>query len=271
MAEKKEQKIVVFTENNPSDNNLILYGIKLAGIFRKELCLFNYPRKKKNTESGKVGHILENYKAVVSGIIPSLRVTTLILSGQPEEILEELADKHEAVIVVLRTSAPEKFMKIFRVSPIPFLFVDEKQTDIPDFKKVVLPIDLRKETRDAILWSSYFARFNNSLVNVLAAADKVKDNARDITKNVLSVKSLFAKFNLGVNLYKGKTGSLKIQFEALEVAKKSNADLLIILGSSYVSFLDLMVGLPEKKILQKAGGLPVLIVNPRKDMYVLCD
>jgi hypothetical protein len=33
----------------------------------------------------------------------------------------------------------------------------------------------------------------------------------------------------------------------------------------------LLIGLPEKKLILKAGNLPVLMINPRKDSCVLCD
>jgi len=57
----------------------------------------------------------------------------------------------------------------------------------------------------------------------------------------------------------------------LELALSSNCDLLIILGSSNITPLDWVVGLPERKIIDNAGAIPVLIVNPRKDNYILCD
>lgn len=271
MTERKDQKIVVLIENAPSDHNLILHGIKLAGIFKKGLCLAGSVLKGSNQGKEQVWQTLESYRNVVSGLIPSLPVSSIILSGKAEIFMEELADTNEAVLIVTRRAAYPKLSKILRASPIPFLFVDEKQAAIPEYKKIILPIDLRKESKDAILWSSYFARFNSSLVDVLAATDKVKENARSVTKNLLSVKNLFAKFNLGVKFFKGKKSSLKIQFEALEHAAQSDADLLIILGSSYISFFDVIIGLPEKKILKKAGDLPVLVINPRKDMYILCD
>jgi hypothetical protein len=271
MAEKKEQKIIVLVENEDSDKILILHGIKLAGAFKKELCfLFIQPENKKS-KSNQISEKLEGYRKVVSTEIPTLRVSFLILTGKPENFIEDLADKHEAVLIITRNSMFNKLSQALKVSPIPILFVNERQTEIPDYKKIVLPIDLRKETKDAVLWASYFARFNNSGINVLAATDKNKENIRSVAKNILSIKNLFSKLNIAVKVFKGKQNSLNIQFEALELAQSSRADLVIVLGSSYISFIDLLIGLPEKKMIKKAEELPILIINPRKDMYILCD
>ena len=49
MTEKKPQKIVVSLCLDESDHSLIMNGIKIAAIFKKELCLFyNHSVKNKN-------------------------------------------------------------------------------------------------------------------------------------------------------------------------------------------------------------------------------
>jgi hypothetical protein len=269
MAEKKEQKIVVLTENATTDHNLILHGIKLAAIFGKELCFASLLANSGNPEPLEESN--SGYMKVIHDRIPVLRMSSVILAGNPENYMDELADDYEAILVVTRISRYKDLSKILRESPIPMLFVDENRAEIGDYKQIVLPIDVRKESKDAILWSSYFARFNQSTVRVVSAADKAKENAQGVAGNLLSLKNLFGKFNLRADYIKGEKGSLQIQFEALDVARHSNSDLLIILGSSYVSVFDMILGLPEKKILSRASGFPVLVINPRKDMYILCD
>jgi hypothetical protein len=82
---------------------------------------------------------------------------------------------------------------------------------------------------------------------------------------------LFQKFKIEHKIYKGAKSSLQNAFEALDLALTSDCDLLVILGSSVITPLDRLIGLPEKKIIKKAGNLPVLLINPRKDNYILCD
>ena len=270
MTERKEQKIAVLVGNKNTDKNLILHGIKLAAAFKKELC-FLHVRKEKGTNSELMPSLMDGYKAVVNANISHLKVSGLMLKGNPGELIESMVDEHEVILFILPTEQFKTWKGAIRNSPVPFLFVDATSYSIPDYKKIVLPLDLRKESRDSVLWASYFARFNRSGINVLAANDKVKENIKSIQKNVLLMKKLFDKFNLGFRIFKGSSSSLKIQFEALELAKNSAAELIIILGSSYISFIDVFIGLPENKVVRKAGNLPVLLINPRRDMYIMCD
>jgi hypothetical protein len=132
-------------------------------------------------------------------------------------------------------------------SPVPFLFVNEKCEKYSEFKKLILPIDLRKENADSALWCSYFGRFNSSAIVVVAANDKNKDELKQVTTNVAICKKLFQKFKIEHKIFRGTKSSLQNSFEALQLAQSSESDLLVILGSSTITPLDLLIGLPEKK------------------------
>jgi len=270
MPEKKEQKIVVFTGLTENDNYLILYGIKIASIFRKELCLFyNISGKKPGRDF--ILKKLEGYETVVRKEIPALKVSALVLSGNMEELIGRLSDKHEAILVVASTPDYKILSKAVRQSPVPFLFTSPGEKKIPEFKNIVIPVDLRKEMKDAALWGSYFGRFNNAGLKIIAAGDSSKESKRLVAKNVIGMKKLFTKLAIDFHLFKGTKSSFSIQFEALDSAKQTGADLLIILGSSVITPIDLLIGLPEKKVIKRAGSLPVMIINPRTDMYILCE
>jgi hypothetical protein len=97
MAESKQQKIIVFISLNDSDKNLILNGIRLATIFRKELCLcYNYTKKDKNQKE-KIKQKLLDYTYPVKNEIPGLPVSTLLTREELTYLPEKLADDFEAV------------------------------------------------------------------------------------------------------------------------------------------------------------------------------
>lgn len=271
MTEKKEQKIVVFLSLQPSDKNLILNGIKIASIFQKELCLcYNYSKKQKK-QHGQFKSNLFEYTDLIKNEIPQIKVSTILLSESVRQLPEKLSDDVEAIFLIASKSEFKKYSPAVSESPIPFLFVDEKLETVPDYKRMILPVDLRSESSDSALWSSYFGRFNHTVIVVVAASDKNKENKKQVAKNVVLTKKLFQKFDLQHKIFKGQRNSLGIADEALELALSMEIDFISILGSSTITPLDLLVGLPEKKIIRRSASLPVLIINPRKDNYILCD
>ncbi len=270
MTESKAQKVIVLTELKPSDNTLILNGMKIASIFHKELCLVhNYSkRKKKNLSIFKTE--LQNYIKSITAELPGLKVSSLLLTESWSDLPEVLADDYEAIFIILNAEEFKCYSRVLSETSIPLLFV-RPTTEILDFNRIVQPVDLRKENGESSLWCSYFGRFNQAEIVVVAANDKGKYAKRELTKNVELTRRLFRKFNIQYKVYKGIKNSLGNSFEALELALASDCNLLVILGSSIITPLDFLIGLPERKIIKRAGNLPVLVINPRRDNYILCD
>ena len=271
MPERKEQKIVVLLSLTPSDKQKIFTGVKIAGIFKKELCLaFNYSKNEKN-KLEEIRQKINGYTVPIKEQLPTLPVSSIIFSCPKKDIPEMLSDDYEGIFIILAKNEFVTHKSMLPETPIPILFVPEETEEIPGYRNVVLPVDLRKENSDTALWTSYFGRFNQSGIVVVAANDKGKDAKNQVAKNVVLTQKLFEKFTICYKVFKGQKSSFGNAFEALELAKKSNADLLVVLGSSVITPADYLIGLPENKIIKKSGRLPVLFVNPRKDNYILCD
>jgi hypothetical protein len=270
VAESKEQKIVVLTSLTPSDNSLLLHGAQIAAVFKKELCLVhNLPKRKRNrgsSEKLKLTALAETLK----NEIPGMQISSLLVYANNTVLPDILADKHEAIFLIASSMQFKKYRKIVSETPVPFLFV-RPGSEINGYNKLVQPIDFRKENSDASLWCSYFGRFNKAEVVLIAANDRHKTEKRKVARNVEISRRLYKKFNIVHQVYKSTKNSFRTSFEALELALASDSNLLVILGSSTITPLDALLGLPERKIVERAGNLPVLIVNPRKDNYVLCD
>jgi hypothetical protein len=270
MSEKKEQKVVVFTTLTTSDKALILNGIKLASTFKKELCLVYLLNRKETKKSDRIKQKLTDYNIPIKKEIPILKTSVLVLNQPVREVPEILADEYEAILLIAEAIYYRKFSKAATHSPVPFLFT-LSEAPLSAFKNIVLPVDLRKETSDSALWSSWFGRFNQSHITVIAANHKNRNSQKEVSRNTMFTKKLFQKFNISHKIFKGRQSSLQNSFEALDFALSENADLLILLGSSVITPLDWLIGLPERKIIKKAASLPVLLINPRRDNYILCD
>jgi hypothetical protein len=270
MDVKKEQKIVVFTSLTPADKNLILSGINLADVFKKELCLiFRLNKKERNKQElteEKLNTLLAAFKQEIKAVTCSARVTTEKLVDLPYI----LADDHEAIMLIANAAHYKIYAKAATESPVPFLFINT-EAPLSTFKKIILPIDLRKENSDTALWCSWFGRFARAEITAVAANEKDHHSQQLVARNVMMAKKLFQKTGISHKIYKGQKSSFRNSFEALEYALNSETGLFVLLGSSVITPLDRLIGLPERKIIDKAGNLPVLLVNPRRDNYILCD
>ncbi len=269
MEQKKEQKIIVLLSFTSSDKNIILYGIRLASVFGKELCLTHIANRRNLKFKNEYEQKLNDYLKPVNREMPGLKTSVLVINEHFRDMPEILADNHEAILLVANSGEYKKFSKSVTESPVPFLFVNP-DAEVSEFKKIVMPVDLRKTTSDSSLWSAWFGKFAKSEVTVIASDDKNRDSRQQVTSNIRFSKKLYQEFNVKHKIIKGTRTSLQISYEALNFAHSQKAGLFILLGSSHITPLDKLIGLPERKIIQNAKNLPVLLINPRRDNYALC-
>ncbi len=270
MSKPALQKISVLLTLSDADKILIFNGIKTAVIFRKELCLVVHHKKRDKRKRALYRQKLQEYLTPLKKELPALTTSSLLLSGSVEDLPERLADDYETILIIVPAGQYRKYAKAAAASPVPFLLVSP-EASVSTFKKIVMPIDLRAENSDSALWCSWFGRFNQSEVIAVAEDDKGQEEKKQLAKNVFLTKKLFRKFHIPHKIFKGQRSSLGNAYEALDLAKSSGGDLFILLGSSTITLPDLLIGLPERKIIRQSGNLPILLVNPRRDNYILCD
>ena len=268
MSEKVIQKIAVIIDFSENDKMLIASGIKLSALFRKELCLVSRLKKKKfRIETEK--KLSASLKKTDDGT-KELKISTCIIEGPDSEISEKMADLHEIILIITDIKKYKEYSKAVIYSPVPYLFMNPQKEDY-SFKNIILPVDLRKGISDAALWSSYFGRFSKSTITVIAATHKRKNEQKQVTNNIVRVKKLMQKFKIDHKIYKGTRSSLGNSYEALNFAQISDSDMLVLTGSTTITPLDMLIGLPERKIIGNAGNLSVMLVNARRDNYILCS
>lgn len=248
---------------------VIVHGVSLAGILNKELCLTAI-WKNKEQKTWLQERLIKATQAVKENL-PEMRISSLLLKNSLCENMEKLAWNYDAVLVVIHQYDIKFGLKAFRESSIGFLFVKGDGPDFLSYKNVLLPLDYRKATKETALWASFLGRFNRSNVQVIYAKETDKEQAVSLMKNLNFIKKFLSNLNVACQVIAGKSSSWGICNETLVNALKLKGDVMIFAGSTYVSMIDLLIGLPEKRIIQKAGNLPILIINPRKEICVMCD
>jgi len=270
MGRITNQKIAVDLNLLDSDKILIMNGSKLATIFRKELLLIYHKRKFREKEEKNIKQKLLDYQVKYSYEFPGLTIATASFDGSISSLSGHLADKYEVILIVSDSNNFKKLSNTVFRSPVPFIFINQ-EAGVSSYRKIIFPVDIRKGNIDAAIWSSYFGRFNSAETDMLAANQKGVYEKKQVAQNIMIAKKLMEKFNVRHKIIKGRKSSLFIAYEAFELSKSSVYDLFIMTGSSAITPLDRLIGLPEKKIIARARNIPVMLINSKLDNYHLCD
>lgn len=148
---------------------------------------------------------------------------------------------------------------------IPYLFYKDSFAEL-DLAKVILPIGFLEEELEKAQFAAAFGRFCGSEIKMLLANDYGSKAAANADK----MKDLFDKFDFKYSIEKATKDSFKVEAESIQVAEKEQAGIIIVSASRDYGLDDILFG-PKEYHLIKKSPVPVLLVNPRGDLYALCD
>ncbi len=158
----------------------------------------------------------------------------------------------------------KKALKRCRQLRIPYYFVRPEQEI--DYRKVLVPIGFLVEEREKGVFCSGMGRFFHSEILLMTAND-YGSRAKENTEGIIT---LLDKFQIAHQNVTAKKDSFKVEIEAAKRAKELQAGMLLISASREYGMDDLIFGPKEQKVIEKSP-IPVMVINPRKDLYALCD
>lgn len=206
------------------------------------------------------------------------RIDFLQLSPQPIQIfrastpqeLTEMCERVEASFLFIQLLDDSKknirfWLSQCRELRIPYILFKNAFPPL-DLSKVIVPINFLEEEIEKAQFASAFGRFCGSKIKMLLAND-YGSKARQTAEKM---KELFDKFQLNYTLTKGNSDSYKIEKEAVQVAINEDAGIILVSASREYGLDDIVFG-PKELHLVKKSPVPILLVNPRGDLYALCN
>ena len=127
----------------------------------------------------------------------------------------------------------------------------------------------RREGKEKLVWASYLARFLNNQITIAHPDYRDGDLRMRWRNNMRFVDKMFVP--LGIDYTSSiLTKNNRVDILALDEVKP---DLLIArtTDTRERDFIDLLSPLPEYRLLTHPSHTPLLFLNPRDDLYILCD
>ncbi len=146
---------------------------------------------------------------------------------------------------------------------IPYWFVP-LEYEIKKPSRIALPVSFLVEDREKATWGRSFSRYFDSSFKVL----KPRDKGNRAGENVIYIADFFDKNNISYDIIQSKKSSYKINKDALS-ALSQEVEVVVITASREYGLDDYILGPKELHLIRKTS-LPLMLVNPRADLYILC-
>ena len=183
--------------------------------------------------------------------------------------INTLIENKDAALLIIGLNSDKEiqnYLNNCRELRIPYIFVKNEIPNNFNIDNILLPITNLEEEREKGPFSSSFARHFNCPITIY----QPNDYGSKATTNIEAIKVLFNSFSLKYEIIKGKKDSNGIEFEAGLLNKNKSNSLIIISASRDYGLDDIIFGPKERKII-KNTNIPTMLINPRGDLYALCD
>ena len=276
--EKKDQFVIAYLNNLDFAETCIEHSVQIAKILNKGLILLHI-YDPLLTKVG-VDEAECKLKELNSQITETQLHSYISLKGEVKEVIGKLGQLLNAVVIVSsinteetnknKADNPITLLKNMETSRVAYMICNQKRS-IVDYSKVLLPLNNARESKEKTLWASYFARFFQSEITLFYRTYKDSLYQKQLNLNLAFARKMLGQFNIIPSNHKSEDRKKLLDLQALDYADKENYGVIICQTTKNKSFFDMIKGLEEEKVLKNLKDKPILFLNPRDDLFVLCE
>ena len=137
---------------------------------------------------------------------------------------------------------------------------------------ILVPVSMLEEETYKAEICTYLARKTGAHIILLQAHDyghKAQNNVNRIVTHIEQVKERTGE-KITYEVVMAKKDSFHLMREAVERQREFKNELLVLTASRDYGLDDLLFGPPEQHAIARSS-VPVMLVNPRADLFSLCD
>lgn len=246
------------------------HAVNVSKITGNSISLLNVVKKEEEIQQSTT-NLLAAADAMSKkyGIKPEI----LVKKGDIFKTIGQTASDHNADIVIMGTHGIRGMqkltgswaLKVIVKTKVPFVVVQEFPKS-NNYDKVVFPVDYKKESAEKIKWSSFLSSTYNS--KFLIIHPKITDRGlkKKLHSNLFYTKKYLDNNRIEYEIIQapGKTDFGK---ETVDFAQQVNADLILVITTKNIIFVDYVLGASEQQIIANTAKIPVMCVNPRPGKF----
>ncbi len=197
-----------------------------------------------------------------------IKIECKIRPGRVSTTIKKFAETINAFMVVMKTQKPigkEKYfgtraVRLMIGSRIPFFVVQAPPRHLA-LRRIVFPIDFRKENKEKLAWISFLSKYYTSKIYLF----KPSGNDYVVRTNVEFAKRFLEGKDIDYEIITAKR-KFNVAAETLEFAHQIDAELIIIMLSKNITMAKVMLGLQDQKYISNDYKIPIMCLNQRSDL-----
>lgn len=271
--------------------NALGHALKVADVYKNEITLLHIMDEgnfignlfggNNNAELVKeaIDMKLDKIIAESNKQYPSIKINKLIESGKIYKVITSIANDGNYDSIIMGTNGASGLQQItgsnasrvINYAKVPVVVVKEKSIG-NGYEKIVLPIDLTRESRQKVRWAVHVAKKFHSTIHVIyenTTNEEFRNRIHAVinqTQDILDTNG--AKYILR-GLEEDKYPDSFAE-DTLAYANEIDADLIMIMSQQEKGFNEFLLGSYAQQIVNNGGRIPIMCINSN-DAGVILD
>ncbi len=275
----KDQFVIAYLADLSMSQAVVSHAAQLAKMLNKGLILlYVEDQRYRNPSVANAAQPIAQLEAQH----PDLQIAHVAMKGKTRQVIDNLPTMLNGVIAVAGVAPharlgspthPRQVLHLFSQCKIAYLTVQAPLAPTNTYRNVAFSIDFRKESKDKLIWASYFARFNHSRLTMLHFHYSDENLRTKWNNNIRFMDKFFQGLNVTYTPRQVEGRSMFPETIVCRSAAEIGCDLLISVTTDTrdLDIFEWVAGVHEHRTIRNAAALPVLYIIPRNDIYVLCD
>jgi nucleotide-binding universal stress UspA family protein len=242
------------------------HAICVAKAVQGELALLHVIAKEKDRAAAeaKLKKIADDITAA-----HAIAVKTIVKDGNIFDDIGGVAETLGAKLIFMGTHGVKGMqhitgshaIKVITNSSVPFVVVQERN-ERDGYKRIVLPMDLTKESKHKLDLTIRMANYFKSKVYIFSQHENDQFLKNAVDRNAGYARNEMKKHGIDHELYTAKD-SKGFPKQLSSYAASVDADLIAIVNSHERGVHELLHGTAEREIISNEAQIPVMCVNPQ--------
>lgn len=270
---QSSKKILVPTDFTKVAECALNHASVMAGRMAAEIHLLHIVANKEDVEEARTKLNMAIDRARKGGVqqplIPQVRVGSLY------DLIGTAASEIGAGLIIMGTHGMRgmqfitgsRALRVITNSAVPFIVVQERDIRPSGYQKIVVPLDLQKESRQKLTLVADMAKYFKCKVYLATPNEKDEFLRHQVENHLRFANSYLDERGIEHESHILEEGSDEIVQGTIRYAVRVDADLITIVNTLQNSIFGVL-GVPnEQEIITNEPQIPVMCMNPNSVGY----
>jgi nucleotide-binding universal stress UspA family protein len=267
-----EKKILVPTDFTKVSDTALEHALLVAKTIKASIHMLHVVESKKHIAEArlKLDALKERIKRE-----EKIDIGVIARIGSVFEDIDKVAVEIEANLIIMGTHGMRgmqfltgsRALRIVTESSVPFIVVQERDIRDHGYHKLVVPLDLHKETKQKLSLVADMAKYFGSKVHLISPGETDEFLRNQLERNILFAQDYLQDKGIPYEVEITENKSDDFVRDLLKYAAGIDADLICIMNFYDNSIMSFFSSNYEQQVITNEAQIPVLCVNP-VDTYV---